>query len=130
MHVSYTSNVQSCVQCERLSCIPCIPGNYWIDPNGGVRDDAVLAFCHFESLSSCILPKNLKVRFIIFYSTAHVVFFSWVVAMVNVCHVKTLKTNNPPHLIMLANSCKINFLSIQIECCIVQTTVYNLLFHR
>ncbi len=36
-------------------------GNYWIDPNGGVRDDAVLAFCHFESQSSCVLPKNLKV---------------------------------------------------------------------
>lgn len=36
-------------------------GNYWIDPNGGVRNDAVLAFCHFESLSSCVLPKNLKV---------------------------------------------------------------------
>ena len=36
-------------------------GNYWIDPNGGVRNDAVLAYCHLESQSSCVLPKNVEV---------------------------------------------------------------------
>ncbi|CAB4000172.1 collagen alpha-1(I) chain-like, partial [Paramuricea clavata] len=37
-------------------------GNYWIDPNGGIRNDAVLAFCHLESQSSCVFPKNLKIE--------------------------------------------------------------------
>ena len=38
-------------------------GNYWIDPNGGIRNDAVLAFCHLESQSSCVLPKNVEVNY-------------------------------------------------------------------
>jgi hypothetical protein len=42
-------------------CFCIFVGNYWIDPNGGIRNDAVLAFCHLESQSSCVLPKNLKV---------------------------------------------------------------------
>lgn len=39
----------------------CFLGKYWIDPNGGVPNDAVLVFCDFETLSSCILPKIPKV---------------------------------------------------------------------
>lgn len=37
-------------------------GNYWIDPNGGVANDAVLAHCQFDSSATCILPSDLKVQ--------------------------------------------------------------------
>ena len=40
-------------------------GTYWIDPNGGVANDAVLANCQFDSLATCILPRELKVRIVI-----------------------------------------------------------------
>lgn len=36
-------------------------GKYWIDPNGGVPNDAVLVLCDFEALSTCVLPKVSKV---------------------------------------------------------------------
>ena len=45
-----------------IMCIPvCLLGHYWIDPNGGVPNDAVLVFCDFETLSTCLLPKVSKV---------------------------------------------------------------------
>ncbi len=39
-------------------------GDYWIDPNGGVPNDAVLARCLFESSATCILPNKPEVGFI------------------------------------------------------------------
>ncbi|WP_395239259.1 hypothetical protein [Salmonella sp. s54412] len=36
-------------------------GNYWIDPNSGVSDDAVIAFCDFERISTCVHPVMEKV---------------------------------------------------------------------
>ena len=37
-------------------------GKYWIDPNGGVPNDAILVLCDFETLSTCVLPKVSKVE--------------------------------------------------------------------
>ena len=38
-----------------------ISGHYWIDPNEGAPDDAVLVFCDFDNEASCIYPKTAKV---------------------------------------------------------------------
>lgn len=35
-------------------------GHYWIDPNEGAPDDAVLVFCDFDNEASCIYPKTAK----------------------------------------------------------------------
>ena len=66
MQVVYISQAQLSEQHINFLSI----GDYWIDPNGGARDDAVLAFCHFESQSSCVKPKNLKVS-ILYVITSH-----------------------------------------------------------
>ena len=36
-------------------------GDYWLDPNGGAPEDAVLVHCNFETRSSCISPLSTKV---------------------------------------------------------------------
>lgn len=40
-------------------------GDYWIDPNSGVPNDAVLVHCVFESSATCFMPNNLKVKSVI-----------------------------------------------------------------
>lgn len=37
-------------------------GKYWIDPNGGSKADAVLAYCDFKTNFSCIYPVNTKLK--------------------------------------------------------------------
>jgi hypothetical protein len=46
---------------RRPKCFLTTIGNYWIDPNGGVSNDAVLAHCQFESSATCVIPKKLEV---------------------------------------------------------------------
>ena len=33
-------------------------GEYWIDPNEGVSDDAIKVFCHFGANASCFYPHR------------------------------------------------------------------------
>lgn len=33
-------------------------GNYWIDPNGGCRDDAVYVKCIFDERKTCLTPRT------------------------------------------------------------------------
>jgi len=33
-------------------------GEYWIDPNEGIPDDAVTVYCNFETNSTCIYPSS------------------------------------------------------------------------
>ena len=37
-------------------------GMYWIDPNGGAKEDAVLALCDFKKHTTCIKPSKTTVR--------------------------------------------------------------------
>lgn len=40
-----------------------IPGNYWLDPNGGCAEDAFQAECKFSAGGqTCIYPNQLQVR--------------------------------------------------------------------
>ena len=41
----------------QFSCI----GQYWIDPNGGAIEDAVLVECNFEKNSTCFPAKAKNV---------------------------------------------------------------------
>ena len=38
-----------------------IVGEYWVDPNGGCKDDAILVYCDFEHNATCINPKQKEV---------------------------------------------------------------------
>ena len=64
-----TGEVRRCRMC--LSLTYWVPelhskGNYWIDPNEGIPDDAVYVFCDFEINATCIYPQNkTKVSFVI-----------------------------------------------------------------
>ena len=31
-------------------------GLYWIDPNGGIANDAIKVYCEFHSNASCLYP--------------------------------------------------------------------------
>lgn len=37
-----------------------IPGQYWIDPNGGDMNDAILVHCDMDTGSSCVYPKPMQ----------------------------------------------------------------------
>jgi len=37
-------------------------GEYWVDPNGGAADDAILVFCDFENNSTCINPVQREIE--------------------------------------------------------------------
>jgi len=37
-------------------------GEYWVDPNGGCKDDAILVYCDFEHNATCINPKQKEIE--------------------------------------------------------------------
>ena len=39
-----------------------LTGNYWLDPNGGIPNDAFEAFCDFDANSTCLFPSRHQVR--------------------------------------------------------------------
>ena len=41
-------------------------GQYWIDPNGGDMNDAILVHCDMETGSSCVYPKPMQSRDIVY----------------------------------------------------------------
>lgn len=47
------------------------PGQYWIDPNGGDMNDAILVHCDMKTGSSCIYPKPMQSPDIQYKGTEH-----------------------------------------------------------
>ena len=44
-----------------ISAVYSTLGNYWLDPNEGAPEDALLVYCDLEKKSSCIFPVTPKV---------------------------------------------------------------------
>jgi collagen type II alpha len=41
-------------------------GQYWIDPNGGDMNDAILVHCDMSTGSSCVYPKPMTSKDIVY----------------------------------------------------------------
>lgn len=53
MPVMYTENPRLILNISSL-------GQYWIDPNGGDLNDAILVHCDMDVGASCIFPKPME----------------------------------------------------------------------
>lgn len=47
------------------------PGQYWIDPNGGDINDAIIVHCDMETGSSCVFPKPMTSQDIKYEGNEH-----------------------------------------------------------
>jgi len=50
-------------------------GEYWVDPNGGSANDAILVSCRFETDETCIKPAPAKFEPVTFTKTKEASFF-------------------------------------------------------
>lgn len=59
-----STTLQHCLKVFTVFCVTLIShsGNYWIDPNGGIPNDAFEVYCDFTTNYTCIYPNQHKVR--------------------------------------------------------------------